>query len=339
MGLGVIQLLHEVHERIINLFLHDVPVRLDHGKGLAAPVLQRRGRDLHVPLIFCGISVGMEHFDGLPPLEHCRHGADDVRRPAGRPFPVDDFVAFSAGHLLLLHAQGSRRCGVCLDNGMVPVDDDHAVSHALHDVFEVDPRALALDEGGLQFVHEPFIIQFEEYGLFHGCRHGWRGLFFFLVAEYVLDGLHKLSRRKGFDEVPGHAEPAGERLVFPVEVGAGVENYRDILEDIVLPDLPEQPEAVHARHEDVGDHEIIPAGLELFQTFLAVPGNPHGVVSRHKDILENTAGQGVIVDNEYLSHGHRFINFRKCSTSRGLKDLPPPFRRIDSIFSMGCGSW
>ena len=98
---------------------------------------------------------------------------------------------------------------------MVPVDDDHAVSHALHDVFEVDPRALAVDEGGLQFVHEPFIIQFEEYGLFHGAPAWVAGAFFFLVAEYVLDGLHKLSRRKGFDEVPGHAGARGRATRLP----------------------------------------------------------------------------------------------------------------------------
>jgi hypothetical protein len=168
---------------------------------------------------------------------------------------------------------------------------------ALGDVFAQRAiRHLEVEHLLLQLRDEPRVVFLQVDGLvlrFLDCGAVLRPAGF---RERLLQRLHELIGLHRLDEEALRAKAQRKGGVARIGVGSRVKDEGDAGEARVALQLAAELKAIHARHEDIRDHEIILAGVGEAQGLHAVAGRIHFVAVPAQQGLEHVEVLGLVID-------------------------------------------
>ena len=247
-----------------------------------------------------------------PPLRH--HGTEHSRNRLAGLDPVRDFAAIGdePAHRLIGridNAEGDVRC-----TEQVARRRAHALQHSIGIARRGDlepdveqgaetgvgaSQVLGLLRGAVE--QQPQMLAAERRGREGFVRRVLRS------REHATDDLEHFLRPRGLGQDIGHAGRAGHFPRFPFTVGRGVEQHGDSGSRGVETKLPDEVEAVHHRHEHVGDDQIRVVGPDGGKSLPAVRGLEEPVSLIAQQRYERPPVGRQVVDDEdgrhYLQNG------------------------------------
>ena len=143
--------------------------------------------------------------------------------------------------------------------------------------------------------------------------------------QRVVHRVEQFGGVAGLGDDAGHAERVGDRPRLRLEVVGGVEHHGDRLGARVGPDLADEFVAVHARHQDVGDHQVRGGSGAACSSACSAPSASMGVVPV---VAEHRADQVAVA-----SRGRRPRERWPCVSPADCRSVRPtgPAGRSGSI--------
>ncbi len=118
-------------------------------------------------------------------------------------------------------------------------------------------------------------------------------------------GLHRRQDHVGIARLGqdrAHAAGLGQFARLRLAVGGGVEDDRGGRDRRLRPKLPRELEAVHGRHQDVGDDQLRPFGAHDLERGGAIGGLHQCVPGMAEQRQQELTIEGPIIDNENFCH-------------------------------------
>ena len=149
-------------------------------------------------------------------------------------------------------------------------------------------------------------------------EHGdWRCLECFLHIGQQDIVLHRAGN------VAGDAEPLGQRFILGIEVGGGIEDERDQAQDGIVTARATEEEAIHDRHQDVGDDQVGRCGARGSQRFGPIGRGDHRIAGRLQHRAPEIELLLVVIDNQDCLHRCSLHSALIVHLSLAFTDMPP----------------